>query len=125
MSLNKVMLIGHCGQDTPVLRSTAGSNAVAHFSIATNQFWTDREGKRQEKTEWHQIVVFGKLAETCARYLTKGRQIYVEGRLSTREFEGQEKIRRTVTEIVASRIQFLGPREKGEPAETDEGNGDA
>jgi single-strand DNA-binding protein len=108
MSLNRAMVIGNLGGD-PVLRNLPGGQPAVGFSIATDEAFTDREGKKQERVEWHQIVAFGKLAETCNQYLKKGRQVYVEGRLRTREFEAKNNGgKRQRTEIVASRVQFLG-----------------
>jgi single-strand DNA-binding protein len=108
MSLNRVTIIGHLGQD-PELQHLVNGQAAGRFSVATDEPYTDKDGQRQERTEWHQIVVFGKVAETCGKYLTKGRQIYVEGRLRTREYEAQNSGgKRQRTEIVASRVQFLG-----------------
>jgi single-strand DNA-binding protein len=108
MSLNKVTLIGHLGQD-PELRNLPSGQAVGRFSVATDEPYTDKEGKRQEHTEWHQIVTFGKVAETCGKYLAKGRQVYVEGRLRTREYDAKNNGgKRQRTEIVAIRVQFLG-----------------
>jgi single-strand DNA-binding protein len=108
MSLNRVTIIGHLGQD-PELQHLVNGQAAGRFSVATDEPYTDKDGKRQERTEWHQIVVFGKVAETCGKYLSKGRQIYVEGRLRTREYEAQDSGgKRQRTEIVASRVQFLG-----------------
>ena len=93
MSVNKVILVGNLGKD-PEVRFTQTGSAVANFSIATTEQWNDREGKRQERTEWHNIVVWGKQGEACGQYLAKGRQVY--------------GVKRYVTEIVAQRIQFLG-----------------
>ena len=108
MSLNKVTLIGHLGQ-APELRNLPSGQAVGRFSVATDEPYTDKEGKRQEHTEWHQVVTFGKVAETCGKYLAKGRQVYVEGRLRTREYEAKnDGGKRQRTEIVAIRVQFLG-----------------
>jgi single-strand DNA-binding protein len=108
MSLNRVTIIGHLGQD-PELRYLTIGQAVGRLSVATDESYTDKEGNRQERTEWHQVVVFGKVAETCGKYLAKGRQIYVEGRLRTREYEAKNNGgKRQRTEIVASRVQFLG-----------------
>ena len=108
MSLNKVTLIGHLGQD-PELRNLPSGQAVGRFSVATDEPYTDKEGKRQEHTEWHQVVTFGKVAETCGKYLAKGRQVYVEGRLRTREYDAKNNGgKRQRTEIVAIRVQFLG-----------------
>ena len=111
-SVNKVIVIGNLGRD-PELRYTAGGQAVASFSVATNERWNDRDGKPQERTEWHRIVVWGKTAENCANYLQKGRPVYVEGRLQTREWEDKEGQKRQTTEIVAQTVQFLGGREGG------------
>ena len=100
------MVIGHLGQD-PELRYTPAGLPVANFSVATNEVFVDKEGKRQERVEWHRIVVMGKIALTCNEYLRKGRQVFVEGRLQTREWENNGTNARR-TEIVASRVQFLG-----------------
>ncbi len=108
-SLNKVMLIGHLGAD-PELRYTPSGVPVATFRIATNETWRDAEGKTQEKTEWHTIVVWRKLAELTNDLLKKGSRVYVEGRLQTRTYEDKNGIRRTVTEIVADDIILLEPR---------------
>lgn len=108
-SLNKVMLIGHLGAD-PELRYTPSGVPVATFRIATNETWRDAEGKPQEKTEWHNIVVWRKLAELTNDLLKKGSRVYVEGRLQTRTYEDKNGIRRTVTEIVADDIILLEPR---------------
>src|ERR1700690_2495879 len=105
--LNKGMLIGNLGKD-PEVRYTPGGQAVANFTIATNENWTDKQGQKQERTEWHRIVVWGKLAELCGKYLTKGRQAYIEGRLQTRSWEDQQGQKRYSTEIVANTVQFLG-----------------
>ena len=108
MSLNRVTIIGHLGQD-PEIRQLASGQAVGRFSVATDELYTDKEGKRQERTEWHQVVVFGRVAETCEKYLARGRQVYVEGRLRTREYEAKNNGgKRQRTEIVANRVQFLG-----------------
>lgn len=114
-SLNKVMLIGHLGAD-PELRYTPSGVPVATFRIATNETWRDAEGKTQEKTEWHTIVVWRKLAELTNDLLKKGSRVYVEGRLQTRTYEDKNGIRRTVTEIVADDIILLEPRTA--PSET-------
>ena len=88
MSLNRVTIIGHLGQD-PEIRHLASGQAVGRFSVATDEPYTDKEGNRQEHTEWHQVVVFGRVAETYEKYLARGRQVYVEGRLRTREYEAK------------------------------------
>jgi single-strand DNA-binding protein len=108
--VNKVILIGNLGAP-PELRYTPGGQAVANFRIATNEKWTDKGGQAQERTEWHRIVVWGKLAELCNQYLTKGRQVFVEGRLQTREWMDKENRKNYTTEIVAQQVTFLGGRE--------------
>jgi len=105
--VNKVILIGRLGTD-PEVRYTNNGGAVANFSMATNESWTDKGGQKQEKTEWHRIVVWGKLAELCGQYLAKGRQAFVEGRLQTRDWTDKEGNKRYTTEIVAQTVQFLG-----------------
>ena len=108
--VNKVILIGNLGAD-PEVRFTPGGQAVANFRIATSESWTDKNGQKQERTEWHRIVVWGKLAELCGEYLKKGRQCYVEGRLQTREWTDKEGKKNYTTEVVASGVTFLGGRE--------------
>ena len=110
--LNKVLLMGNLGRD-PEVRFTAGGTAVANFSIATNESWKDKNGQQQEKTEWHRIVVWGKLAELCGEYLKKGRQAFIEGRLQTREWTDKEGKKQYSTEIVANNVQFIGGRPDG------------
>lgn len=107
MSVNKVIVLGRLGQD-PELRYTPTGNSVCNFSLATSENWTDKSGQRQEKTEWHRIVVWGKLAELCNQYLGKGRQCYVEGKLQTRSWDDQQGNKKYTTEILASTVQFLG-----------------
>jgi single-strand DNA-binding protein len=107
MSINKVILIGRLGQD-PELKYTPSGSAVCNFSLATSESWADKSGQKQEKTEWHRIVVWGKLAELCNQYLAKGRQAFVEGSLQTRSWEGKDGQKRYTTEINARNIQFLG-----------------
>lgn len=119
--VNKVILVGNLGKD-PEVRFTPGGQAVANFSVATNEAWTDKDGKKQERTEWHRIVVWGKQAELCGQYLTKGRQVYLEGRLQTREYEkdGQKKYS---TEVVANQVVFLAG-DKGKAKADDFGSPD-
>ncbi|MFH1573468.1 MAG: single-stranded DNA-binding protein, partial [Acidobacteriota bacterium] len=115
-SLNKVMLIGRLGRD-PEVRHTPDGNPVASFSLATGEFWTDKSGTRQERTEWHNIVVWNKLADLARRYLSKGRQVYIEGRIRTREWDDRDGNKRRTTEIIASQLVFLGGRsDSGESA---------
>jgi single-strand DNA-binding protein len=114
MSLNRAMVIGYLGSD-PELRSLPSGQPVVGFSIATDESYTDKQGEKRQRVEWHHIVAFGKLADICKEYLQKGRQVYVEGRLRTREYEAKNNGgKRQRTEIVALRVQFLGvpPTEK-------------
>ena len=111
-SLNKVMLIGHLGKD-PEVRYTPDGTPVATFSLATSENWTDKSGTRQERTEWHTVVVWRKLAEICKRYLTKGRQVYIEGRIQSREWNDKEGNKRRTTEIIATQMVMLGSRQQG------------
>lgn len=104
------MLIGRLGQD-PELKYTPGGAAVCNFSIATSESWTDKSGQKQEKTEWHRIVVWGKLAELCNQYLGKGRQAFVEGRLQTRSWDDKEGQKRYTTEVMANTVQFLDSKQ--------------
>lgn len=106
MGVNKVIIIGNLGAD-PELRYTQAGQAVANFRVATNERWTDKDGQTQERTEWHRIVVWGRQAENCEKYLSKGRQVYVEGRLQTREWDDKDGNKRHTTEVVASSVQFL------------------
>ncbi|OFZ12790.1 MAG: single-stranded DNA-binding protein [Bdellovibrionales bacterium RBG_16_40_8] len=105
--INKVIIIGRLGTD-PEVKNISPNQTVTRLSLATSENWTDREGKKQERTEWHRVVVWGKLAELCGKYLTKGRQVYVEGRLQTRSWEDQQGQKRYTTEVVANTVQFLG-----------------
>src|SRR3989304_2021242 len=107
MSVNKAILIGNLGKD-PEVRFTANGKAVARFSIATSEVWNDAEGNRQERTEWHNIVVWGKQGESCGQYLAKGRQVYVEGSIRSRTYDDKSGNKRYITEIVAQRVRFLG-----------------
>lgn len=113
-SLNKVMLIGNLGRD-PEIRFTPDGSPVANFSLATTDYWTDKGGTRQERTEWHNIVAWSRLADLSKRFLTKGRQVYVEGRLRTREWTDRDGNKRRTTEVIASQMVLLGSR--GEVAE--------
>tara|TARA_B100001250_G_C19577348_1_gene690378 strand:+ start:199 stop:666 length:468 start_codon:yes stop_codon:yes gene_type:complete len=105
-SLNKVMLIGRLGQD-PEIRYTQSGSAVANVNIATNDYWTDKKGEKQERTEWHSLVLWGKLADLAQSYLKKGSQIYIEGRIQTRDWEDEQSQKHYKTEIVVTTIQFL------------------
>ncbi|MBI4482469.1 MAG: single-stranded DNA-binding protein [Acidobacteria bacterium] len=107
--VNKVILVGRLGRD-PELRYTPGGSPVANFSVATNEVWTDKNGQRQERTEWHNIVAWNKLAEICSQYLVKGRLVYIEGRLQTREWDDKDGNKRRTTEVVANNMQILEPK---------------
>ncbi len=106
MDLNKVMLIGRLTKD-PEVRATPGGTSVSSFSVATNRAYTDTQGQKQEKAEFHNIVAWGKLAEICGQYLTKGKRAYIEGRLQTRDWVGQDGIRRYSTEVIAENMIML------------------
>ena len=124
-SVNKVTLIGRLGKD-PELKYTASGTPFCRFSMATDDSWNDKNsGERQERTEWHNIVVWGKQAESCGQYLSKGRQVYVEGSIRTRSYDDKSGNKRYITEIVAQRIQFLGGGGGTRlPQQTDAGPGD-
>ena len=112
--VNKVILIGNLGAN-PELRYTQGQQAVANLRLATTEKWTDKSGQKQEATEWHRVVVWGKQAEICGQYLTKGRQVYIEGSIRTRQWQDQQGQKRFTTEIVARNIQMLGGRSESRP----------
>jgi single-strand DNA-binding protein len=105
--VNKVILVGNLGND-PEMRHTPGGAGVCEFRLATNESWNDKNGQRQERTEWHRIVVWGKKAEVCSKYLSKGRQVFVEGRLRTRTWDDKDGNKRYTTEVIANDVQFLG-----------------
>lgn len=111
MSLNKVMIIGHLGSD-PELRHTTSGHSVTRFNVATNEYWKSKTGEQNEKTEWHRIVAWGRLGEICHQHLSKGRQVYIEGRLQTRSWEDNQNVKKYSTEIIASTVQFLGANEQ-------------
>jgi single-strand DNA-binding protein len=111
-SLNKVILIGHLGRD-PEVRYTQGGAPVANFTLATNDVWTDKSGSRQEKTEWHRIVAWGKQAEIVRDHLKKGKQVYIEGALQTRQWDDRDGNKRTTTEIKMRQLVLLGRPEGG------------
>lgn len=112
MNLNKAFIIGRLTGDVK-LRTTPGGQAVASFGVATNRFWTDKSGQRQEKTDFHNIVVWGKTAEIANQYLVKGSMVFIEGRIETRSWEGNDGTKKWRTEIIAERLQ-LGPKPRGE-----------
>ncbi len=105
--VNKVILIGHLGAD-PEIRYTADGTAVATFRLATTRRWTNKDGERVDQTEWHRIVAWRRLGEICAQYLSKGKQVYIEGRLQTRSWEDRDGNKRWTTEIIADEMQMLG-----------------
>ena len=110
--INKVILIGNLGKD-PELKYTDSGTAVCTFSIATNETWTDKEGNKHSETEWHNIVVWRKLAEICGQYLVKGKMVYIEGKLKTRSWEDNDGQKKYKTEVVAHQMQMLGGRNDG------------
>jgi single-strand DNA-binding protein len=110
--VNKVILVGRLGAD-PEVKAIGSGTTVARLNLATSETWI-KDGQKQEKTEWHRITVWGKLAEVCGKHLAKGRQVYVEGKLQTRQWEDQQGQKRYTTEIVASTVQFLGAAAGGE-----------
>ena len=109
MSVNKAIIIGRLGAD-PEVRYTQSGQSVANFNVATDESWTDKSGQKQEKVEWHRIVVWGRQAEHCGEYLRKGREVYIEGRIETREWQDRDGQSRRTTEIKAQNVTFLGSR---------------
>ena len=116
-SVNKVILLGNLGRD-PETRYTTGGDAVCNLNIATSEQWKDKNGEKQERTEWHRVVLFGRQAEIAGEYLKKGRSVYVEGRLQTRKYTDKDGVEKYSTEIVGDRMQLLG-------SGRDAGGGDA
>lgn len=117
MGINKAILIGNLGKD-PELKYTPGGQAVATFSLATTERWSDRNGQKQDRTEWHNIVVWGKQAELVNQYLKKGRSVYIEGRITTRSWDDRDGVKKYRTEIVATQVQFLGGGPQSSGVET-------
>ena len=123
MSVNKVILVGNLGAD-PEVRFTQSGQAVANMRIATNEVFNDRDGNRQERTEWHNVTVWGKQAEHCGQFLAKGRQIYVEGRIQSREYTDREGVDRRAFDVVAQTVRFLsGGRGEGGGGGWNQGGG--
>lgn len=116
MGVNKVILVGNLGAD-PEVRFTQGGQTVANLRLATTERWTDRNGQKQEATEWHRVVLFGKQADVARQFLTKGRQVYIEGRIRTRQWQDQQGQKRYTTEIVTTNMQLLGSRGERPPEE--------
>jgi single-strand DNA-binding protein len=109
MSVNKVTILGRLGSD-PEVKYLPSGQAVCNFSVATSEAWADKTGNKQERTEWHRIVVWGKLAESCSTYLSKGKQVYLEGALQTRSWEDKSGKKLYTTEVVAKTVQFIGAK---------------
>ena len=109
--VNKVIIVGRLGAD-PEIRTVSSGQTVCRMNLATSENWTDREGQRQERTEWHRVIVWGRMAEVCGQHLSKGRQIYVEGRLQTRSWEDDQGQKKYTTEIVANTVKFLGSADR-------------
>ena len=112
MSVNKVILLGRLGRD-PEVRYMPNGEAVCNFSIATSETWNDRNGQRQERTEWHNITMYRRLAEIAGQYLKKGREVDIEGRIQSRKYTGKDGIERTAYDIIANEMKMVGPREGG------------
>lgn len=105
--VNKAILVGRLGKD-PEIKYTPSGTAIANFTMATSENYKDKDGQKQERTEWHKIVAFGKLAEICGEYLAKGKQVYIEGRIQTRSWDDKDGNKKYMTEIVANTMQMLG-----------------
>ena len=112
MSVNKVILVGRLGRD-PEVRYLPNGEAVANFGVATSEQWKDRSGERQERTEWHNITMYRRLAEIAGQYLKKGSQVYIEGRIQSRKYTGKDGVERTAYEIIASEMKMIGGRDMG------------
>lgn len=110
--VNECILVGNLGAD-PELKSTNSGTSVCNFSIATSRQWTTKDGEKKEDTQWHKIVVWGRMGENCKEYLAKGRQVYIRGRIQTRDWEDKEGVKRYITEIHAIDVQFLGGKSGG------------
>ena len=123
-SINKAIVIGNLGND-PEIRYSSGGDAIANMNIATTDSRKDKNGNKQEKTEWHRVVIFGKLAEICGEYLKKGSQVYIEGKLQTRKWTDKSSVDHYTTEIVADRMQMLGGNRKSDDSKSDDIDDDA
>jgi single-strand DNA-binding protein len=121
-SVNKVILLGNLGRD-PETRYTTGGDAVTNLNIATNEQWKDKNGEKQERTEWHRVVLFGRQAEVAGEYLKKGRSVYIEGRLQTRKYTDKDGVEKYSTEIVADRMQLVGGGREGSGGDVEFGSG--
>ncbi len=120
-SVNKVILLGNLGRD-PETRYTTGGDAVTNLNIATSENWKDKSGEKQERTEWHRVVLFGRQAEVAGEYLKKGRSVYIEGRLQTRKYTDKDGVEKFSTEIVADRMQLIGGAREGGGGDAEFGN---
>ncbi|MEZ4705082.1 MAG: single-stranded DNA-binding protein [Bdellovibrionota bacterium] len=116
MSVNKVILVGRLGAD-PEMRYTQSGTPVTTLSVATNEYWKNKEGQKEEKTEWHRVVLWSRLAELASQYLTKGRQVYLEGKIQTRSWDDKDGQKRYTTEVVGTSMQFLGGQADGPSAD--------
>ena len=117
--VNRVILVGHLGGD-PEMRYTSSGTPVTNFSLATNERWNNQDGERQERTEWHKIVTWSKLAEISNQYLTKGQLVFIEGRIQTREWDDKDGNKRRTTEIVASEMRMMSPRSSDGPRQQEQ-----
>jgi single-strand DNA-binding protein len=118
LGVNKVILVGNLGADPEVRYSSTGT-AVTNFRLATSENWTNKEGGKETRTDWHRVVAFGKLGEICAEYMRKGKQVYIEGKLRTRSWDDKEGNKRWITEVVASNVVLLGQATGGGPLASD------
>ena len=123
-SVNKVILLGNLGRD-PETRYTTGGDAVTNLNIATSEQWKDKNGEKQERTEWHRVVLFGRSAEIAGEYLKKGRSVYIEGRLQTRKYTDKDGVEKSITEIRADEMKMLGKREGMGGGSSDDGGYDS
>lgn len=120
-TMNKAIIIGRLGKD-PEMKQSQGGKAICNFSVATSESWKDQNGQAQENTEWHRIVCFGKTAESCGKYLHKGKEVSIEGRIQTRSWDDPSGQKRYITEIIADQVKFLGaPRREDQPNEESAG----
>ena len=118
--MNKTILIGRLGK-TPELKYTQDGTAVASFGLATSERWKDKNGEKKERTEWHRITAYGKLAELCTSYLEKGSQVFIEGRIHYREWDDKENIKHNMTDIVVTGLEFLGSKKRGDDKQQADG----
>jgi single-strand DNA-binding protein len=123
-SVNKAIIVGNLGRD-PEMRYTPNGDPIASFSVATTEKWKDKQGEQQEKTEWHNITIFGKLAEVCGEYLKKGSSVYLEGRIQTDKYTDKAGIEKYSTKIIADRMQMLGGKPEGSTSKTAETKADS